>query len=169
MFPFDSVFFFFKQKTAYEMRISDWSSDVCSSDLRLHHRQRADAARHGRRDRESHGAFGPGSAPGRQACAHQVGKAGRGEEGAAEESRNCKESRNFEEGGPCEEESGAGDEDGPEEDRKTGGCQNGTGKESGKAGVEVGRGEEGGADQDFVSSEEIRASQKGCTGKEGCG
>src|SRR3546814_8775841 len=31
--------FFFKQKTAYEMRISDWSSDVCSSDL---HRRRAD-------------------------------------------------------------------------------------------------------------------------------
>src|SRR3546814_123478 len=28
-----SDFFFFKQKTAYEMRISDWSSDVCSSDL----------------------------------------------------------------------------------------------------------------------------------------
>src|SRR3546814_5512263 len=28
-------FFFFKQKTAYEMRISDWSSDVCSSDLTL--------------------------------------------------------------------------------------------------------------------------------------
>src|SRR3546814_9425075 len=36
-----SWFFFFKQKTAYEMRISDWSSDVCSSDLRaiflVHH------------------------------------------------------------------------------------------------------------------------------------
>src|SRR3546814_4235164 len=32
------VFFFFKQKTAYEMRISDWSSDVCSSDLGLHRR-----------------------------------------------------------------------------------------------------------------------------------
>src|SRR3546814_1663237 len=31
LFPF--FFFFFKQKTAYEMRISDWSSDVCSSDL----------------------------------------------------------------------------------------------------------------------------------------
>src|SRR3546814_9325094 len=35
--PFDfclyCAFFFFKQKTAYEMRISDWSSDVCSSDL----------------------------------------------------------------------------------------------------------------------------------------
>src|SRR3546814_305059 len=30
---FLDVFFFFKQKTAYEMRISDWSSDVCSSDL----------------------------------------------------------------------------------------------------------------------------------------
>src|SRR3546814_6231367 len=37
-------FFFFKQKTAYEMRISDWSSDVCSSDLieqvQRHHRAR---------------------------------------------------------------------------------------------------------------------------------
>src|SRR3546814_17828320 len=33
MFVFVIVFFFFKQKTAYEMRISDWSSDVCSSDL----------------------------------------------------------------------------------------------------------------------------------------
>src|SRR3546814_4238425 len=31
-----SLFVFFKQKTAYEMRISDWSSDVCSSDLLLH-------------------------------------------------------------------------------------------------------------------------------------
>src|SRR3546814_14092595 len=29
------LIFFFKQKTAYEMRISDWSSDVCSSDLRV--------------------------------------------------------------------------------------------------------------------------------------
>src|SRR3546814_3679074 len=35
-----SCFFFFKQKTAYEMRMSDWSSDVCSSDLDL------DAAAH---------------------------------------------------------------------------------------------------------------------------
>src|SRR3546814_3777679 len=33
-------FFFFKQKTAYEMRISDWSSDVCSSDLHAGHRGR---------------------------------------------------------------------------------------------------------------------------------
>src|SRR3546814_3953253 len=30
------LFFFFKKKTAYEMRISDWSSDVCSSDLHEH-------------------------------------------------------------------------------------------------------------------------------------
>src|SRR3546814_12656109 len=34
-------FFFFKQKTAYEMRISDWSSDVCSSDLILLAERRA--------------------------------------------------------------------------------------------------------------------------------
>src|SRR3546814_18549708 len=33
MYVFVCVFFFFKQKTADEMRISDWSSDVCSSDL----------------------------------------------------------------------------------------------------------------------------------------
>src|SRR3546814_5831839 len=39
MCGFMSFFFFFKQKTAYEMRISDWSSDVCSSDLT--HRRRA--------------------------------------------------------------------------------------------------------------------------------
>src|SRR3546814_1803021 len=38
------VFFFFKQKTAYEMRISDWSSDVCSSDLG--HRAGDDVAEH---------------------------------------------------------------------------------------------------------------------------
>src|SRR3546814_7859368 len=37
-------FFFFKQKTAYEMRISDWSSDVCSSDLRGASARRARAA-----------------------------------------------------------------------------------------------------------------------------
>src|SRR3546814_1529249 len=51
------LFFFFKQKTAYEMRISDWSSDVCSSDLvadagrggRLRHRGGGRALREGRR------------------------------------------------------------------------------------------------------------------------
>src|SRR3546814_2782704 len=42
------VVFFFKQKTAYEMRISDWSSDVCSSDLLI-----ADHGGAVPRDRES--------------------------------------------------------------------------------------------------------------------
>src|SRR3546814_5444503 len=37
-YSFGVLFFFFKQKTAYEMRISDWSSDVCSSDLAFHQR-----------------------------------------------------------------------------------------------------------------------------------
>src|SRR3546814_5832970 len=62
--------FFFKQKTAYEMRISDWSSDVCSSDLRYESQgrfsaapsrrvpasaaRRADSAGRGRRHRRSH-------------------------------------------------------------------------------------------------------------------
>src|SRR3546814_1431592 len=48
------LFFFFKQKTAYEMRISDWSSDVCSSDLvdaaRPAGDRGADGARHGDAD-----------------------------------------------------------------------------------------------------------------------
>src|SRR3546814_3596702 len=39
------LFFFFKQKTAYEMRISDWSSDVCSSDLRTPRSRAASAAK----------------------------------------------------------------------------------------------------------------------------
>src|SRR3546814_7978665 len=65
------VFFFFKQKTAYEMRISDWSSDVCSSDLTgckpvgfglrrfesypLHHPLRTDGADVGRRASDGRG------------------------------------------------------------------------------------------------------------------
>src|SRR3546814_6684270 len=44
-------FFFFKQKTAYEMRISDWSSDVCSSDLE-HVRLAAEIADDGRAGRD---------------------------------------------------------------------------------------------------------------------
>src|SRR3546814_9012048 len=36
------LFFFFEQKTAYEMRISDWSSDVCSSDLAVRRDMRID-------------------------------------------------------------------------------------------------------------------------------
>src|SRR3546814_10676563 len=46
-------FFFFKQKTAYEMRISDWSSDVCSSDLGRGSRPGCASAR--RRHRSSAG------------------------------------------------------------------------------------------------------------------
>src|SRR3546814_7311038 len=38
------LFFFCKQKTAYEMRISDWSSDVCSSDLGIQARHSEDSA-----------------------------------------------------------------------------------------------------------------------------
>src|SRR3546814_4286829 len=38
------LFFFFKQKTAYEWRISDWSSDVCSSDLVLARSVQAESA-----------------------------------------------------------------------------------------------------------------------------
>src|SRR3546814_5521780 len=43
------LFFFFKQKTAYEMRISDWSSDVCSSDLPRRRQSMIHALRHGAR------------------------------------------------------------------------------------------------------------------------
>src|SRR3546814_3666380 len=53
-----SVFFFFKQKTAYEMRISDWSSDVCSSDL--HHA--AQLRRAERRGRDRHFELASGQA-----------------------------------------------------------------------------------------------------------
>src|SRR3546814_1417830 len=79
-----SLFFFFKQKTAYEMRISDWSSDVCSSDLprlptarwprhrRPAHRQsrcQPDSQSPPTRRPEHHAAFEPG--------AHFVDKIGR--------------------------------------------------------------------------------------------
>src|SRR3546814_8604456 len=61
-----AFFFFFKQKTAYEMRISDWSSDVCSSDL-IH---RADA----RPCRPARGSlFG---AEGPQRACHHAGRNG---------------------------------------------------------------------------------------------
>src|SRR3546814_8749794 len=47
-----NVIFFFKQKTAYEVRISDWSSDVCSSDRRVAVRYRG--VRGGGRDDRAH-------------------------------------------------------------------------------------------------------------------
>src|SRR3546814_14866084 len=54
-------FFFFKKKTAYEMRISDWSSDVCSSDLRCP----TASARPPRRAGEGWRNLGKRNAPGR--------------------------------------------------------------------------------------------------------
>src|SRR3546814_4937449 len=55
-----AFFFFFKQKTAYEMRISDWSSDVCSSDLATHARAQhlGDADRQPRDQRAADGDAG---------------------------------------------------------------------------------------------------------------
>src|SRR3546814_15596310 len=63
--------FFFKQKTAYEMRISDWSSDVCSSDLPLHvlhaagglDRDAAGVEGHALADQRERGITRPGPAP----------------------------------------------------------------------------------------------------------
>src|SRR3546814_8095978 len=53
------MFFFFKQKTAYEMRISDWSSDVCSSDLRSFTDEYGILHHHGsRRERDNSGPTG---------------------------------------------------------------------------------------------------------------
>src|SRR3546814_2323493 len=87
------VVFFFKQKTAYEMRISDWSSDVCSSDLRLQarsHRHRPVAAfQRGDRLLEGEGRRGAGAAVGTFSpletmlaglvvCLHRIEQQGRG-------------------------------------------------------------------------------------------
>src|SRR3546814_3806469 len=58
------VFFFFKQKTAYEMRISDWSSDVCSSDLGIRMQTRP-----GPEPRKSPQAGHPADNPGRRSLA----------------------------------------------------------------------------------------------------
>src|SRR3546814_5486961 len=63
------LFFFFKQKTAYEMRISDWSSDVCSSDLERLHNTRRDG-------------LSPCRHPGRQ-CQATAGQRGTAEQIAA--------------------------------------------------------------------------------------
>src|SRR3546814_7438617 len=68
------VCFFFKQKTAYEMRISDWSSDVCSSDLRLHGFHRDSARRIpicGRRQGRPHTGYGTHEI-GRASCRERV-------------------------------------------------------------------------------------------------
>src|SRR3546814_1482133 len=74
------LFFFFKQKTAYEMRISDWSSDVCSSDLLSRARRRERAAQAdqavGKFRQESWCAAGGRDVHERRACAlPQIGRA----------------------------------------------------------------------------------------------
>src|SRR3546814_15258520 len=67
------LFFFFKQKTAYEMRISDWSSDVCSSDLHSLEARlpRPRAREHDRRPARQRSADGvPGGAAHEEYAAH---------------------------------------------------------------------------------------------------
>src|SRR3546814_3218864 len=69
-----SLFFFFKQQTAYEMRISDWSSDVCSSDLGAAERRRR--AAHADRRLDAGAAFRgaqPRTAARRARPLHQIG------------------------------------------------------------------------------------------------
>src|SRR3546814_21159619 len=71
------LFFFFKQKTAYEMRISDWSSDVCSSDLPWLMGDGADGRRFHRAGDPSHRpdrSTGGGSAGGGRSEERRVGK-----------------------------------------------------------------------------------------------
>src|SRR3546814_14656070 len=75
-----ALFFFFKQKTAYEMRISDWSSDVCSSDLV--HARRGRPGRAGQRGRGRRPGAGRPNHRGRwraagqlrAAAEHQIGR-----------------------------------------------------------------------------------------------
>src|SRR3546814_1900823 len=64
-------FFFFKQKTAYEMRISDWSSDVCSSDLTVENPAQPWPERAGRTG------WPQGARPARTARRHRLGEIGR--------------------------------------------------------------------------------------------
>src|SRR3546814_9162227 len=89
-------FFFFKQKTAYEMRISDWSSDVCSSDLvdpvaqelvtaepevarvgddRVEDSLRRATDRVPRRGHAHDRVHGGGALVGREAALHEIGRA----------------------------------------------------------------------------------------------
>src|SRR3546814_1141757 len=87
------LFFFFKQKTAYEMRISDWSSDVCSSDLpsgRARADRRQAAAREGLHPLHG-GRQGEARSPGRGGRLNARLSAGRVKEGRSEERRVGKE------------------------------------------------------------------------------
>src|SRR3546814_13700335 len=68
------LFFFFKQKTAYEMRISDWSSDVCSSDLNHKAGGFVDSLSRAWRDRPPH----PPASPSEAGPVQRRGPRGRG-------------------------------------------------------------------------------------------
>src|SRR3546814_11166058 len=68
-------FFFFKQKTAYEMRISDWSSDVCSSDLGGAEQRTRRGARHDRGDVAHNGSTSIGTTSARSALDDVDGEA----------------------------------------------------------------------------------------------
>src|SRR3546814_3279165 len=85
------LFFFFKQKTAYEMRISDWSSDVCSSDLQLGDdaagARRTDQADMAMTEGMDHVRRGAGAADARQAIGHAGAEAHPGQIGRA----SCRE------------------------------------------------------------------------------
>src|SRR3546814_16002939 len=93
------VFFLFKQKTAYEMRISDWSSDVCSSDLpapiysgAVADRRRSRHAAAQRRAQFRSAGLGDGGGAARdraaaRAAAAPFGDAGRAMRGRSEERR----------------------------------------------------------------------------------
>src|SRR3546814_11176946 len=70
--------FFFKQKTAYEMRISDWSSDVCASDLRdAGNRPRDQARQRPPRKRRKHEAIEPARSRGNDRRKHRAAAIGK--------------------------------------------------------------------------------------------
>src|SRR3546814_7400270 len=71
------LFFFFKQKTAYEMRISDWSSDVCSSDLPRRGQGRAVVAAAGGQSRGRRGLTACGAVAAARRRRDLAGEAGR--------------------------------------------------------------------------------------------
>src|SRR3546814_13444081 len=88
-------FFFFKQKTAYEMRISDWSSDVCSSDLISPKDSRSEGTRRFRRSAmylcNLCGHCGRTTAKGNHPDAHSYKPKGNAPEQRSEERRVGKE------------------------------------------------------------------------------
>src|SRR3546814_5003029 len=90
---FKFLFFFFKQKTAYEMRISDWSSDVCSSDLRPRMLRALGMEIPGRREQREAGDLAPSALRQgeRQETAHAISQDGDGPSaGRVEDDVQCR-------------------------------------------------------------------------------